>query len=688
MAATVTINRDAFGVPHIEAETDAGAVFGFMYARAEDEFAYIEKSLIASLGRLSEVHGEGGVPWDRFLMALDVRDVAKRDYESASPRVRALCEAGADALNLFLHNRPDIEPDLLTHIEPWWFCAQELGFSVHAATVAAQQVGALDPTEIPGGASRVDGSNAWAVAPARTPGARGPAMLFINPHIPLEALYEGHLVSDEGWNVYGGTAYGRGLMPMFGHNQRLGWALTVNQPDIVDVYRMQFDHETDELAYRYGDGWRQASERVETIGVLQPDGTVERRQLRFVDTHHGPVIGASEGRYLALRVAGLDNGGALGQWYRMSKAQSLEQFKAAIAHRAISFHNIVYADADGNIFYIYNGTIPRRSEAFDWSKPVDGSNPEAEWGNYYKIDELPQVLNPASGYVQSCNSDPFLTTDSDNPDRTKFPRPMIGPDPSNYRMQRSHDILSRDEPFTFESFAHAAFDTYVQAADDLVPRIARAWHALLESDPDRAEQLRRPVELLLDWDRRSSIDSVAATVFLLWFESVLPAVISHTLTDVMCVDALEAIVGAIERSFGRWDIAWGEVNRHQRPGPNPARPFSDERESLPVPGAHGASGIIFNFASRAQGTRLRYGYHGNSYVSVVEFSDPPRAGSVLPFGQSRNPDSPHHRDQMSLYAAGTLKPVLFTHEQYEQGAVRSYHPGDQGAAGGDPTYGK
>ncbi|MEM1011596.1 MAG: penicillin acylase family protein [Planctomycetota bacterium] len=676
MATTVTITRDAFGVPHIEAETDAGAVFGFVYARAEDEFHYVEQSIIASLGRLSEVRGEQGVLWDRLLHSLDVQTIAKQDYESASPRVRALCDAGADALNWFLHNRPDVEPALLTHFEPWWFCAQDLGFSVNAAVRELQRAGTANPSGFPADVSRLDGSNAWAIAPSRTPGRNGPAMLFINPHIPLEAVYEGHLTSDEGWNIYGATAYGRGLMPMFGHNQRLGWALTVNQPDIVDFYRITFGHDTNPLAYRYDAGWRQGVERFALIRVLQDDGTLEERQLRFIDTHHGPIIRQAGGDYLALRVAGLDSGGALAQWYAMSKAQTLDQFKAAIAKRALSFHNVVYADADGNIFYVYNGSIPRRSNEFDWSKPVNGSDPNTEWDGYYEVDDLPQILNPRSGYVQNCNSDPFLTTSKDNPGRADFPSAMIGPDPINFRMQRSHAILGQGEPLTFDSLSEATFDTYVHASDSYIPRIVKGWEALLKSDPDRAEQLRDSVDLLVTWDRKAAVDSEATTVFMLWFEAVYPAIQSDTLTDAMGISALESIVQAIERTFGRRAISWGEVNRHQRPADDPANPFSDDRPSLPVAGGHGEAGIMFNFIARAQNTRLRYGFHGNSYVSIVAFGDSPRARSLTPYGQSRDPESPHFEDQMSLYAQGRLRDVFFTRDAFRANAKQTYRPGE------------
>ena len=674
MAATVTISRDGFGVPHIAAPTDEAAVFGFMYARAEDEFAYVEQSLITSLGRLSETLGEPAVGWDRFVRSLEVPQTAQREYEQSSPKLRALCDAGADALNYYLHNNPGVEPALLTHFEPWWFHAQELGFNVYMGLQAAQSVGEIDTDDLPGIATPVDGSNAWAIAPSRTTG--GNAMLFVNPHIPLPAVYEAHLTSDEGWNFYGSTSYGRGLMPLLGHNARLGWSLTVNYLDIADTYRVRFDNIADPLAYRYDGGWRRATQWTDTIRVKLDDGTIDVRELRFVKTHHGPVVGTNGGSHLALRVSKMYESGLLRQWYEMSRAQSLAEFKAAIASRALCFHNILYADADGNIFYLYNGAIPRRSDRFDWSKPVDGSDPATEWDGYYEIDELPQVLNPPCGYIQNCNSDPFVTSADGNPRRADFPKPMIGTDGRNARVKMSHSILGRGEPFDFESWSAAAFDTYIYAADEFVPRIEKGWRRLLRREPERAEKLREPVAALAAWDRRSAVDSTATTLFMLCYEVSLSEMWSGALTDEKCVGNLETIIAALEASFGRWDVAWGEVNRHQRPGPDPANPFSDERESLPTAGAHGSAGIVFTFLARAQNTKLRYGYHGHSYASVVEFSDPPRAASIVPYGQSRDPASPHFADQMALYAAGEFKPVHFTAAAVRENAGRVYRPGE------------
>ncbi|MBK7405241.1 MAG: penicillin acylase family protein [Phycisphaerales bacterium] len=683
MAASVAIARDEFGVPHISGPTDEAAVFGFMYARAEDEFPTIEQCLIVSLGRAAEVYGEAGLGWDRLVHALEIPRRAQAEYDRANPKLRALCQAGADALDLYLRDNPGAEPKLLHHFEPWWFFAAELGFNVYMGQAAVQAVTGIDDSALPGVSSPIDGSNAWALAPSRTVGeggGPGHAMLFINPHIPLTAPYEAHLRSDEGWDFTGMAAYGRGLMPIIGHNARLGWSLTVNYPDIADTYAVDFDDPKAPLTYRYGAGRRTATAWTDTIGVLGADGKVEPRRVRFVKTHQGPIVGKAGGRYIALRVSRVgddpDDGGLLGQWYAMSKAQNLDEFKAAIGRLGLCFHNVIYADADGNIFYVYNGAIPRRSDKFDWSSPVDGSDPRTEWRGYYALSELPQVLNPSCGFIQSCNSTPFETSADGNPDPGAFPKPLVGPDEHNYRVVMSHAILGRPERFSFEDLTAAAFDTYVYSADDLLPQLERSWRALEAKDGPAFEQLREPMEALLAWDKRAAADSVPTTLYMLWFELSLPRIATHSLKDEDCAPTLVSLLGMLDKSFQTWRVPWGDVNRHQRPGPDPAKPWSDDRESLPVAGGHGAAGLVFTFIARAQGTKLRYGFHGHGYASVVEFGDPVRAASIVPYGASTDPGSAHYLDQAPIYASGHFKQAWFTAEDVRAHAVRTYHPGE------------
>src|SRR5262249_13633757 len=329
------------------------------------------------------------------------------------------------------------------------------------------------------------GSNAWAIAPSKT--ASGHAMLFINPHQPffgMSQYYEAHLHSEEGLNFSGLTKFGFPFL-YIGHNEFLGWSLTNDYPDLEDVYEEKFDDPAHPTAYRYGDRYRVANQWTENLRIKTPAGIVEKTFL-FRGTHHGPILAVRDGKPLAVKLAKLAEGGWLDEWFAMSKARSFEEFKKALSRVNQGYDNVVYADREGNIFYLHDGTVPRRSTKFDWSKPVDGSNPETEWQGYHAMEELPQVTNPRSGFVQSCNSTPLQTSTEDNTDKSRFPKYMLDGETDNGRAQISRRILSSKSKWTVDEFARAAFDTTVIRAETEIPALVELWERLKAEDAPRA----------------------------------------------------------------------------------------------------------------------------------------------------------------------------------------------------------
>jgi penicillin amidase len=700
-ADEVTIYRDEWGVPHIYGPTDASVVFGAAYAQAEDNWWQVEDNFVRAIGRGAELYGEESLLDDFLARGLEITRRSIEEYEHAPARLRRLYDAYAAGFNHFLETHPEVERRVLERVEPWHTLAlirfkyhhnEYLGYAglrpAHSRRVlerarlgvggngeggragAARTLPSLawrPETRSPNG-ERSIGSNEWAVAGSRT--ASGYPMLLINPHVSffgLSTYTEVHLHSEEGLVFSGLTRFGF-MLAYMGNNAHLGWAYTDNAGDHGDLYLETLD--ADAANYRYGDGWRELATWTETINVLTDRG-LEPREFRYTKTHHGPILGLTDDDHpLAVRLAKLDEGGWFEQWYGMMRARSLEEWRAAAAMLNVPYMNTMYADREGNILYIYNHAIPVRSLAYDWSRPVDGSDPETEWRGYHPLDELPQFLNPASGYLQNTNSTPFTATDGIEVSREDFPVYMVGRETDNRRAQNSRRVLRELHDLTLDDFSRAVLETRLIAADEWLDDLFAAFERLERDDPAAAAPLAGPIAALRGWDRRAAKASVATTLFVRWTETVNPGRVQRT--D-RWLEALADVVERLETDWGTWEVPWGEVNRIQRPDAGGHLPFSDSLPSLPVAGAPGWLGSVFTFhARRADGGKRHYGVHGNSFVKVVEFTPSVRARSIFVFGQSGDPASPHYFDQAEVYSASAFKPAWFSREDVEAHATRTY----------------
>lgn len=689
-ARSVTIYRDAYDVPHIYGRSDTDVVFGAAYAQGEDNFQRVEEYYIRSIGRAAEVFGEKELKADVLNHELEAVKLSQEEYKNLDQRTRSLCDAYAAGLNYFLSQHPQTKPRLITHFEGWHVLAfyRWLWFISDVPFLTGLKDEELGIARIVNPEHKLPfGSNGWAVAPAKS--ADGRAMLFLSPHdyyFSEWTAYEMHLHSDEGWNLSGEFPIG-GMLADLGFNENLGWTVTTNYPDVGDVYAETFDDAKRPLAYRYGDGYRMATEWKETIKIKTSLG-VQEKTFTFRKTHHGGIVAERDGKPLAIKLAKYEIGGSgyIKQYYAMSKARSLSEFKTAVAQQGHSYHNMVYADRAGNILYLYSGAVPRRSPKFDWDNPVDGSLPETEWQGYHTLAEMPQILNPKSGFVQSCNSSPFTTLDEGNLKPENYPKYMVR-EGDNERARRSRKILSSQAKFSFDDLTRLAFDTRVGEAANELPLLFADWERLQRTDVQRAA-LRPVIEELKAWNQISTIDSVAMTVFAgyhrnlyskyQWRENAFffPQD-SQPVKDGARIKALEEIIAALEKDWGTWRVKWGDRTRLQRPATNDLS-FKDSEPSLPVAGAPGYLGVVFNFYTVVTpGQQKRYGNIGSGYVAVVEFGEKVRARSVVVFGESAEPHSKHFFDQAPLFARGEFKPAWFTLEEIKSHLERAYHPGEE-----------
>jgi penicillin amidase len=693
LAQGVTIYRDAYGVPHIHGTTDAHVAFGYAYAQAEDYFWQIEDTYILSLGRYSEVHGHRGYNSDLLNRAFEIVPQSQKNFKLLEPAVQEYCRAFAMGLNYYLATHPETKPRMITHFEPWHMMA----YGRHVMLELCFRYTRLYDNYLPRTYDRIwtaAGSNGWAIAPSRT--QSGNAMLFVNPHLPwfgFSQMYEAHLRSDEGWSFTGATMYGN-CVPTLGHNEHLGWTLTTNEPDVADVWRVTFEDSEHPLRYNYDGQTREATEWTETVKVLV--GTeLKDRLVTFRKTHHGPIVGREDDQhYLAAQIAGQDDLSMLSQQLSLVRSRNLDEFRVGLALQRFPIMNMLYADQAGNILYLYNGRVPRRDPQFDWSKPVDGSDPRTVWQGIHTVDELPQLLNPPAGYVQNCNSSPFTTCETGNPPRDQFPPYMCeDADDDKRRAKMSRQLLEGMHDLTFEQLGKAAFDTNVYWAEHELPDYRRDYETLKTDDPALAAKVKPYIEHLLEWDCRITPDSTAATLCEAWYEelygtnypaeTLLPKYADNVKAR---FKALVEVANNLRIRHGDWQVAWGELFRIQR------RPqivdllglaFDDRLPSLPSVAGPGPMGIVFTqyYSPSIRipfviDLKKRYGVVGASYMATYEFGPKIRGASTLNFGNSGAENSPHYFDQAHLLSQCQLKPELFYWPDVLAGAKLVYHPGE------------
>ena len=424
-------------------------------------------------------------------------------------------------------------------------------------------------------------------------------------------------------------------------------------------------------------------------------------KFRFTKTHQVPVVAVLDGLPIAIRLAKLEEGGAIDQGYAMGHAKSVAEFKKAMEPCNLPMFNAVVAIAAGNIFYVYNGAVPRRSTKFDWTKPVDGSNPETEWQGYLRFDELPQVENPKCGFVQNCNQSPLSTTPvakelkpgevDENPKASDFPPYLMATEKEkdNPRSQISRRILHSTPKFAYDDWTRDAFNTKILEAELRIPDLVKDWETVAAKDPARGAKLKEAIDLLKGWDCVSTVDSVPMTLFADAYDRVLEMVKKKDIKDFPRIRALEATVAELEKVQGTWKVRWGEINRLQRIHGSQidmlghAR-FADDQTEL---GGRGGAARparrrvqLLHPPPRWPKLPLQSGRPFVRCWAPVELAEQPKAKTILQFGESGDPSSPHWFDQAELYAQKKFKPSWYARADVEAHSERHYHPGQEATA--------
>src|SRR5215831_11610442 len=472
-AQNVTIVRDNWGIPHVFGKTDADAVFGVIYAQAEDDFNRVETNYLNALGRLAEAEGENEIYRDlRMKLFIDPVDLETK-YRESPPWLKALMNAWADGLNYFLATHASVKPRVITRFEPWMalaFSEGSIGGDIERVDIPALKAfysGAPPPPAAE--AARVgefvepSGSNGIAISPSIS--ASKHALLLINPHTSFFFRAEAQMVSDEGLNAYGALTWGQFFVYQ-GFNDRAGWMHTSSGVDNIDEYLETVVKRGDRFFYKYGSEERPITTSTITV-PYKSNGALAQRTFTVFRTHHGPIVREADGKWVSVRLM-QEPLKALQQSYLRTKARSYKAFRDTMELHTNSSNNTIFADADGDIAYFHSNFIPRRDTKFDWTKPVDGSDPETEWHGLLSVDETPHLLNPKSGWLYNTNNWPWSAAGPSSPKKEDYPA-YVENGGESARGLHAIRVLENRKDFTLESLLAAAFDSYLTWFEKPIP---------------------------------------------------------------------------------------------------------------------------------------------------------------------------------------------------------------------------
>ncbi len=678
LAAQVTIYRDSYGVPHIVGETEEATFFGYGYAQAEDHLDRMMLQYRDAQGRRAEVLGFEAlgdgylhfIPYeyrwdgDYLQRLLRTKQAVVENRAKIDPQVYRILDGFARGVNEYINEHRDTIPAWIDSVTPEDIEALERShylrfYSIHDALIKLKSATYSFPNF---------GSNQWAIRSEKS--ANGHVMHVEHTHMPWANRfqnYEAHLITPGKLNTGGISWFGS---PFFldGFNDKITWSATWNEPNISDVYEEKINP-ANALQYEYDGAWRDIRVERAVFRVKGPSG-METVTLPLYYTHHGPVVKYDPERHRAwsVKLPNFDGVNYSLGLYGLMKSQNLTEFKAAVARQLMPRWNLLYSDKR-DIFWVHNGNVAQRAEGFDWRKPVPGWTSKTEWGPFFPFGSYPQLLNPPAGFLQNCNNPPWVATKNSglNPLAPApyyllpAPKEHAGEEVLNTRGERLFQVLDQQKKFTLDEMIDLGFDTHVMPSDVIVPLLAKAYASVPSSDPKVSEALQQ----IAAWDGKSSKESTAYTYVHFWgraYRDLFTAAkfqrfvaydrkqrveINSAEEQKMARAALEEGLKRIETYFGKSEVAWGKVNVVVRGG------------EFPLGGTE-LYGVLHPDEGIEQDNGQIHCNDGWGHLLIVIESEPKQIWSLLPYGQSEHPSSPHYNDQAKLHSDRKVKQFWFT----------------------------
>ena len=693
LASQSIIRRDTYGIPHILAETEEAAAFAFGYAQAEDHAAEIGRRYLSARGEEAAHFGEEGLSNDVAIAQFDNVAASRAALERITPLYRRIITAYAEGVNRYVraHRRelpewmPEVSAaDVLANSRA--SAATSLGGAAIVRRLREKYEGASRTAEDPQWVDTAPGSNAFALAGSRT--TTGKPILLGNPHLQWSSLYwEAHVRVPGKIDFYGSTLVGIPVLRA-GFNDRLGFVTTNNAPDLDDLFALKLDPQRQDH-YLFDGRSMPLQRRDVTVHVRAADGSMRAETRTFWSSHIGPVVYRTADRAFAVMSSRLDAFEYFAGFYMLSRARSYKEWMAELRRNYVPTSNFTYADADGNIQYLWNARVPVRDQGRDYRLDVDANGSSDVWRRFHSIDDFPKMLNPPGGYVQNANNPPRFVSLRDPIDMTRYPAEFERGSLA-LRPQLALNLLESQERYSVEDVIDLKYSTRMLLAE----RVKRDVIDAVRAVADAPEEARAGADLLDAWDGRAAADSRGALVFQRFWDLYAGAVRAPFATPWDEAKPAETPAGIADRAaavthlagavkwtreqYGSERVPLGDVNR-----------FRAGALDLPGDGATGTYGTyrVITFAAAdapGGGRRVRVAGHlpgrdapvgfGDAWVLLVDFSKPGQAWSILAYGQTTRPESPHSSDQLRMFAEHRLRRAWYSEADIKANLLKEYRP--------------